>query len=392
MPTAIIKQPDRLSGAINGLAGAFHGMNEGEAELEKQRQYNETLALDTRKVKDQEVQWDQDMEYRYKSLRQLADQNQLDRDQQEQFHQMEDSRAREMQKAGFDFEKEFTTDVVQPFQAGQQALDRQVTRKGQDLVHSADMARTRQQHIDNTTQLDERSRELQSERGYPIRIAADVLGDRDFLSLTPEEQQAAIAKFSETDLGRGRISGSKDIVQATPEEIAKSHAKAVDVLSNLPQMRQDYYKEIASLEAQKSAANSGLALKETGSGPLKFTQNVTAGADGTMAITPVMIPYAGVQQRDPQHMTVGDREIDNQIWALVASAKIDTYGVASDSIKEVIIPEYEHELDTLVGKMDDSSQKVRDYYKSGLANMLLGDPGTSDELTIDNSDQTVVGD
>ena len=265
MALAVIKKPDNFSGAIDSLAGAFQGMNAGEARLEEKRKFDETIGLEKEKFSESKVQWDEDMEYRFQALDDLNMNQRLDREQQKKFEYMRDHREREMQKSGQDFQEYFTKTVEQPFQAGQNEQDRTVQKRGQDLNYRASTYSTFETARAAGSQLAEQRRQHQTERGAPVQFARNVLGPEDYKTLPPDQQELKVVKYMEQKLGADRMYGATNVIQATPRELAEARAEALDILPNRAEYEQAYIDEEVNLIREQTMARNGVVTgKRTG--------------------------------------------------------------------------------------------------------------------------------
>lgn len=377
MASAVIKKPEHFAGAIDALAGTFRGLNEGARIVEDTRRFDEDMGLKRDTFEEQKHQWDEDMEFRYQNLADLNNNQRLDRDQRDRFSQMEDLRAREMQKAGFDFQEYYAKKVEQPFQADQNAQDRAVQRRGQDKVYSASVYATRKSFEANQTDLEERKRQFHATRGNTVDMASEVLGGNDYNTLTPELQAQALRKAVELDLGQGRLNGQDGVIQATQDEIAQSQVKMQAILQDLPGQREQVVKERLRYAQEEAALKNGLSLQTTGKGTMDLALK-------TQADTPDWaIRELGVPDRDPQYMVQSDIPKHYEIVGMMSEV---TNRLAAEGWREesrtLLLDLYRPQIRSLTMGMYDANPKVQEYYDSMLQNVVYPETNGFESMDI----------
>jgi len=362
------------SGAFKAVAGTIGGFIEGEKFNEGKRQFNETLGLEKDKFKENQVQWDEDMEYRFTNLRQMAEDNRLNRAQADKFNSMADIRAREMQRAGFDFQEYFTKKIEQPFAAEQNEADRKVTRRGQSLQYAEGMDSNLKQYRASMTALEEQKRQHQSDSGTAITIGTEILGDLAYMSMPPEQQAAALQRATEKYIGLGRVRGSEGVTQTTAEEYSAAEDHMRDVLLNLPARKATYVDEQMKMASIQSGLRNGIQVSTTGSGQMSF-----------LPATPSWNAAGfGVPDRDPNAMTPNDNQLHGEMLAKLAEIRVkhktegwDQYG--ADLQMNMARPE----LTGIIGQMHDKSPYVQEYYDKMLQAVIYPESGGIESLQVE---------
>lgn len=374
MSLAVIHEPESWTGAVSGLAGAFSGAAEGEQRNEQKRQFNETNQLDKNKLSEQQLEWDADMEFRYKNLKQMADENKLTRDQSERFKQLDIMRAREEQKSGQDFQVMYAQQVQQPFETVQNALNRKTTERGQTLDYNASTYATTRGFQANMTTLADRRNELRNRLGTGVQVASDVLGPNRWEAMTPEQQAAAVQQGVELDLGVSRVHGGEGIIKATPEEQAASAARVRDAMENFDARKAEYHGELSGISAAESAVRNGQQVDAVGTAPLKFTSTPDTTWSAAFPTSP---------PRDRSSMSPNDASLNDEIVAEVIPAIYGQAMTGDEHFRQSQQKVWQSMLYAKVSQMDNQSAAIRGYYDNLLLSKLYPDHGAA-SASIDN--------
>lgn len=400
MPGAIVKKGNQIDSFVAPLAGALTGMVEGEKYNESVRQFDETLGLEKTKVANQASQWTEQMEFSYQQLAAQKEDNRLNRDQLDRFEIIRDKRDREMQVneinsaqdrqvQGQQFQTAFTRDIEQPFQADQNERERAVQRRGQDKTYSASVYATRKNFEANMTGLADERAKLQSQMGTPIKVFKNILGGMDYATLDPASQNAAIDRMVEEHLGVSRVRGGEGVVQASPEEIAKTKAMYADLAQNNGQRTQDYYNHLTNLAQTEAMVRNGAQVGMQGTymgGDIHFLPPEASAAQGTWNAQTYGSPEIDVKWL-PEHQ----KPVHSEIMMLLAEAADEAQFFPSSEMREkyLVNEQYAPELSRLLAK-GEFSRSYATVYNKMLENAVVG--YQMDESSTSGMDELVIPD